>query len=83
VDLASGATTNVGAGLGYPVGVAFSGKAMLVANHESALLVLDAESGALLKQVAIPDWVTAVTSDKDNIYVATWTGIFVTKNEWP
>ena len=56
---------------------------MFVANHESALLVLDADSGATLKQVAIPDWVTGVTSDEDNIYVSTWTGIFVAKNEWP
>jgi hypothetical protein len=83
VDLATGATTKVGAGLGYPVGVSFGGRAMFVANHESALFVLDADSGATLRQIAVPDWVTAVTSDKDNVYVATWTGIFIAKNEWP
>jgi hypothetical protein len=83
VDLATGATSKVGAGLGYPVGVAFGGRAMFVANHESALFVLDAVSGAKLAQIAVPDWVTAVTSDKDNVYVATWTGIFIAKNEWP
>lgn len=83
VDLATGATRKVGAGLGYPVGVAFGGRAMFVANHESALFVVDADSGATLRQIAVPDWVTAVTSDDDNVYVATWTGIFIAKNEWP
>lgn len=82
VQLPGGATTKVGANLGYPVGIAFAGRALLVANHQQSLFVLDAQTGATLQEVAIPDWITGVTSDQDNVYVSTWKGVFVVKNTW-
>jgi hypothetical protein len=83
IDLQSGASSKVGAELGYPVAVSFGTSAMFVADHGGALRVVDPRSGATLKEIEVPDWVTGVTSDKHNVYVSTWKGVFVAKNEWP
>jgi outer membrane protein assembly factor BamB len=82
IDLQTGATSKVGAELGYPVAVAFGTRAMFVANHEGALLAVDPVTGATLKSIAVPDFVTGVTSDANNVYVSTWKGLFVVRNEW-
>jgi hypothetical protein len=82
IDLRSGTQSKVGAELGHPVGVAFGASALFVADHSGALLAIDPRSGATLKELAIPDFVTGVTSDRDNVYVSTWKGLFVAKNEW-
>lgn len=82
IDLASGAAEKIGSKLGYPVAVAFAGSAMMVADHSGNLFAVDPSSGETLAQIEVPDWVTGVTVAGANVFVSTWSGLFVAKNEW-
>lgn len=82
IDLATGTSTTLGTKLGYPVGVAFTAGAMLVADHSGNLFAVDPDSGETLSQIEVPDWVTGVSVTGGNVFVSTWSGIFVAKNEW-
>lgn len=82
IDVATGDESELGVSLGYPVAVAMANGAVLVADHDGGLLAIDRVTGAKLATFSIPDWVTGVTVDANNVYVTTWKGVFVTKNAW-
>ena len=76
IDLTTGASSRVGAKLGYPVAVAADGDRLLVGDHAGRLLVLDA-TGKQTAELEVDDFVTGIAVDEGRIFLSTWKGIFV------
>ena len=82
LDMAAAEITHLSADVGYAVGITAAGGSVFVADHDSGLHVLDATSGEIKADVAVDDWVTGVAVDKSNVYVGSWNGLYVARNQW-
>jgi hypothetical protein len=66
----------------HMVGVVESGDRLLAADHDGALRVLDADSGAEIEAVDVDDWVEALTASGGYVFVVGRKGVLVVRDRW-
>jgi hypothetical protein len=66
----------------HMVGVVERGDRLFAADHDGALRVLDAGSGAQVEVVPVEDWVEGVTIAGDSVLVVARGGLLVARNRW-
>jgi hypothetical protein len=64
------------------VGVVEQGEHLFAADHDGALRVLDAESGAAVDALEVDDWVEGVTLSGGLVVVVAREGLFVARDRW-